>query len=64
MNDYNDLLLEELRGMKADLLSIRQSMGIIKTEYIHKSTFWAVMGIYFTLITGAYLFVFILWVKG
>jgi hypothetical protein len=56
MNDYNDLLLEELRGMKADLLSIRQSIETIKSDYVHKTTFWSVMGIYFTLITGAYAF--------
>ena len=60
MNDYNDLLLEELRGLKADLLSIRQKIDIVKSDYIHKTTFWAIMGIYFTLITGAYAFAFTL----
>lgn len=60
MNEYNDLLLEELRGLKADLLSIRQAIDTVKSDYVHKTTFWAVMGIYFTLISGAYAYAFML----
>ena len=63
MGDDNDLLLEEIRGMKADLLSIRQSVETTRSDYVHKTTFWAIMGIYFTLITGSYAFAFTL-IKG
>ena len=51
---YNDLLLEELRGIKADLLSIRQDLSNMPKDYIHKSTFWSVVVILFSLISGAY----------
>lgn len=51
---YNDLLLEELRGIKADLLSIRQDLSSMPKDYVHKSTFWSVVVILFSLICGSY----------